>query len=135
MVVKLWRWKFSTVLVKCLYRWVSLFACGEYIVLGTFSTGGEEIFVLCIYGLVVKLCTREWLQKNWFIYQSRQFVFLWRNIVFSRETNSGLSSYALFCQPLGHICISRKCAYGNDILDREHFVILFFVSIDRVGVM
>ena len=131
MVVKLWRW-------TCLYRWVSLFTCGEYIVLGTFSTSGEEIFILCVYGLVVKVCTRElakWLRKNWFIYQSGQFVFLWRNIVFSRETNSGLSSYTLFCQPLGHSCISRKRAYRNNILDREHFVILFFVSIDRAGVM
>ena len=37
----------------------SLFACGEYIVLGTFSTGGEETFALRVYGLVMKVCTRE----------------------------------------------------------------------------
>ena len=38
---------------------VPLFACGEYIVLGTFSTGGEETFALRVYGLVMKICTRE----------------------------------------------------------------------------
>ena len=38
---------------------VPLFACGEYIVLGTFSTGGEETFALRVYGLVMKVCTRE----------------------------------------------------------------------------
>ena len=38
---------------------VALFACGEYIVLGTFSTGGEETFALRVYGLVMKVCTRE----------------------------------------------------------------------------
>ena len=36
-----------------------LFACGEYIVLGTFSAGGEETFALRVYGLVMKVCTRE----------------------------------------------------------------------------
>ena len=38
---------------------VPLFACGGYIVLGTFSTSGIEICALCVYGLVVKACTRE----------------------------------------------------------------------------
>ena len=38
---------------------VSLFACGEYIVLGTFSTGGEETFALRVYRLVMKVCSRE----------------------------------------------------------------------------
>ena len=38
---------------------VPLFACGEYIVLGTFSIGGEETFALRVYGLVMKVCTRE----------------------------------------------------------------------------
>ena len=38
---------------------MSLFASGEYIVLGTFSTSGEEIFALHVDGLAVKVCTRE----------------------------------------------------------------------------
>ena len=38
---------------------VPLFACGGYIVLGTFSTSGIEICALCVYGLAVKACTRE----------------------------------------------------------------------------
>ena len=38
---------------------VSLFACGGYIVLGTFYTSGIEIFAFCVYGLVMKACTRE----------------------------------------------------------------------------
>ena len=40
-------------------KMVSLFHCGEYIALGTFSTSAEETLALCVYGLMVKVYTKE----------------------------------------------------------------------------
>ena len=62
---------------------MSVFAFGEYIVLGTFSTIGEKIFALCIYGLVVKIYTRR---TGEVVVKELVYILEWTILYFCEET-------------------------------------------------